>query len=188
MENIDESRIFVVISQTGTILSRVLKVLTGAKYNHASIGLYEDLELMYSFGRLNPYNPFYGGFVEESPHFGTFKRFKNTDILVLSIDVGKNTHDEMLSTIQNMKSHRKEYHYNYKGLFLAPFNICSKKDKRYYCSEFVKDIMQDFGVEGSEKIPDIVKPIHFLDLPADVLYEGKLKHYSIKTHEFSNMS
>lgn len=30
---------------------------------------------MYSFGRLNPYNPFWGGFVHESIDKGTFKRF-----------------------------------------------------------------------------------------------------------------
>ena len=34
-----------------------------------------DLERMYSFGRRHPYNPFWGGFVIESPRTGTFKRF-----------------------------------------------------------------------------------------------------------------
>ena len=38
-----------VISQTGTLLSRILKQITGAEYNHASISLSRDLERMYSF-------------------------------------------------------------------------------------------------------------------------------------------
>ena len=68
-------QLYIVISQTGTLLSRILKQITDAEYNHASISLSRDLERMYSFGRRHPYNPFWGGFVIESPSTGTFKRF-----------------------------------------------------------------------------------------------------------------
>ena len=54
-------QLYIVISQTGTLLSRILKQITGAEYNHASISLSRDLERMYSFGRRHPYNPFWGG-------------------------------------------------------------------------------------------------------------------------------
>ena len=70
--------VYIVISQTGTILSRILKVFTDREYNHASISLKDDLSVTYSFGRKHPYNPFLGRFVTESPDFGTFKRFANT--------------------------------------------------------------------------------------------------------------
>ena len=52
-------QLYIVISQTGTLLSRILKQITGAEYNHASISLPRDLERMYSFGRRHPYNPFW---------------------------------------------------------------------------------------------------------------------------------
>ena len=32
-------QLYIVISQTGTLLSRILKQITGAEYNHASISL-----------------------------------------------------------------------------------------------------------------------------------------------------
>ena len=48
-------QLYIVISQTGTLLSRILKQITGAEYNHASISLSRDLERMYSFGRRHPY-------------------------------------------------------------------------------------------------------------------------------------
>ncbi len=50
---------------TGTILSRVVKLYTKKEYSHVSIALDENLEEMYSFGRLNPYIAFIGGFVRE---------------------------------------------------------------------------------------------------------------------------
>lgn len=39
-------QLYIVISQTGTLLSRILKQITGAEYNHASISLSRDLERM----------------------------------------------------------------------------------------------------------------------------------------------
>ena len=79
--------IYVVLSQTGTVFSKVLKFFTHAEYNHASISLEPTLEHMYSFGRLNPYNPFIGGFVEEGKNRGTFKRFYKTKAMVLEFNV-----------------------------------------------------------------------------------------------------
>ena len=46
-------QIYIVISQTGTILSRILKLVTKAEYNHASISLVPDLNTMYSFVSAN---------------------------------------------------------------------------------------------------------------------------------------
>ena len=89
-------QLYIVISQTGTLLSRILKQITGAEYNHASISLSRDLERMYSFGRRHPYNPFWGGFVIESPRTGTFKRFSETRVLVLSVSVTEEQHAEQL--------------------------------------------------------------------------------------------
>ena len=41
-------QLYIVLSQTGTLLSRLIRYITGAEYNHASISMSEDLEKMYS--------------------------------------------------------------------------------------------------------------------------------------------
>ena len=58
-------KVYVILSYTGTILSKIVKAFTMKQYSHTSISLDENLKQMYSFGRLNPYNPFIGGFVHE---------------------------------------------------------------------------------------------------------------------------
>ena len=58
-------KIYIVLTYTGTILSRIVKFYTGKEYSHVSIALDENLEEMYSFGRLHPYVAFIGGFVHE---------------------------------------------------------------------------------------------------------------------------
>lgn len=57
--------IYIVISQTGTWLSTLIKLYTKQKYNHVSISLENSLSDMYSFGRINPSNPFSGGFAQK---------------------------------------------------------------------------------------------------------------------------
>lgn len=172
--------IYIVISQTGTVLSRVLKIITGAEYNHVSIGLNDDLHLMYSFGRKNPYNPFYGGFVLESPDFGTFKRFSNTKVKIIKLEIDESKYKAISKQMKYMSENSNKYGYNYIGLYLAWFKIVLKFNNRYYCSEFVKDILVKHGIEGNDLLGNIPQPIHFLDLPnADLIYSGKLKDYSI---------
>ncbi len=171
--------IYIIITQTGTVLSRILKFITRRDYNHASISVYPDLHKMYSFGRLNPYNPFWGGFVEESKDFGTFKRFRNTEAMVLSVAVSDDTYDTICKTLNSMIADRKNYHYNYLGLWLASVKIHRQAENCYYCSEFVKHILLENGIEGADNLEKIVHPMHFLSLPdAKNIYCGKLRDFS----------
>ncbi len=174
-----EDKIYIVLTQTGTLLSRILKQITGAEYNHVSIGVSKNLDEMYSFGRKNPYYPFWGGFVVESRHYGTFKRFKNTKAMVIEISVGEQTKKQISEFVLKICENRKAYHYNYFGLVLAYFNIFLERKNYFYCSEFVRFVLREFDVEGSQNMEDIVQPIHFLELPySDVIYTGKLCDYS----------
>lgn len=145
-------QIYIVISQTGTLLSRILKQITGAEYNHASISLSRDLERMYSFGRRHPYNPFWGGFVIESPRTGTFKRFSETKVLVLSVSVTEEQHAELKEMLDVMWKRRRKYGYNYIGLCLAYFHIVWKQEGCYYCSEFVGELLTKSRVDGTEQL------------------------------------
>ena len=172
-------KIYIVISQTGTILSRILKLVTGAEYNHASISLSDDLSQMYSFGRLHPYNPFLGGFVMESPYAGTFKRFSKTKVVVLPVEISEETYKEIQKQCEEMYLERGKYHYNYLGVGLAAFHINFQKENCYYCSEFVKDVLKKYEIEGAEELQGIVQPIHFLSLPYTPSYCGRLSEYVV---------
>lgn len=179
VETIDDRSVYVVVSQTGTILSQILKIFTRCEYNHASISLSKDLNIMYSFGRKNPYNPFWAGFVRESVDFGTFKRFYKTKAKVLKLHIGDEDYENIKNFIAFMTENQKEYHYNYLGLCLAAFNISKNFDKRYYCSEFVKDMLIKFNVDGADKLKGIPHPMNFTEMPeAEEIFCGRLKDYS----------
>ena len=170
--------IYIVISQTGTILSVLLKSITKKEYNHASISLNKNLSPMYSFGRMNPYNPVWGGFVLESINAGTFKRFKNTRAIVLEIPIEKEDYENLRDRLRSMHKNSNNYGYNYLGLFMAAIKIKWSQKNAFYCSEFVKDLLIMYRVNGYEQLVGIVHPIQFLNLPeARVVYKGRLRNY-----------
>lgn len=179
MEN--ENYIYVVISQTGTILSRILKIVTKSEYNHASISLSPDLHTMYSFGRKHPYNPFFGGFVKESAEYGTLKRFSQTKIIVLKTPLTNTEYEKLSRLIDFMSKNQKSYKYNYLGLLLAALKIHLRLNRSYYCSEFVRDILVKYKVKGAEGLNEIIHPMDFLQLPDyEIIYKGKLHSYKQK--------
>lgn len=170
-------KIYIVLAHTGTLLSRIIKMRTGAEYTHSSIALDENLEQMYSFGRKYSYIAFIGGFVKEGASFGTYKRFYKTEISVFEIPVTDEQYDIICERIEYIKVHRKEYRFNVLGLFGAGFNKRLQFNKTYYCAEFVKKLLETAGIDTSE-LPEIIKPENFKNLSnAKLIYKGKLKKY-----------
>lgn len=156
----------------------MLKFFTRAEYNHASISLEPTLEHMYSFGRINPYNPFIGGFVEEGKDKGTFKRFDKTKAMVIELVVSEEKYKALTYFIEYFKFHKKEFGYNYLGILFACFKRCYKNRNRFYCSEFVKACLKVFDIENSKDLPPIVKPIDFLKLNnKNIIFSGYLHNY-----------
>ena len=145
-------KIYIVMTQTGTLLSRVIKIYSGCKYAHVSLSLDKNLDEMYSFGRLNPYNPFWGGFIHERVNSGTFKRFKK------------------------MEERINPYRFNILGLIGAGFNISVHMKDHFYCAEFIKYLLEAGGVKVS--LPKIVAPDDFMTIPnTKMIYMGKLSKY-----------
>ena len=170
--------IYLVLSQTGTILSKTIKVITNKEYNHISLSLDGSLDKMYSFGRKSPNNPFIGVFVVEGINKGTFLKFQDTKCKVIEISVSDKQYEELCSNIYYMLVNREKYKYNLLGLCLAAFHICLKFDNKFYCSEFVRYIMNLSDIDVS-MIPEIAHPTDFVNMENNVVYEGLLRDYSV---------
>ena len=172
-------KIYIVVSRTGTLLSKMIHLITKDEYTHASLALSPELEIMYSFGRKNPLNPFIGGFVVEGKNTGTFKRFKNTRVKVLELDVTEEEYERIQDSIIDFIKNKNAYRYNYEGLLLAVFDVNIEKRNAYYCSQFVKSVLERNNVIASSQLPDITSPNDFLSLNySNILYQGMLREYS----------
>ncbi|MDE7121532.1 MAG: hypothetical protein K2O42_05165, partial [Oscillospiraceae bacterium] len=177
----EEPAIYLVLSQTGTILSRILKHVTKSEYNHASISLDKNMNHMYSFGRRNPYNPVWGGFIQESPFFGTMKRFHNTTAVILRVPVSDMQYQNLKDLLTGMYTEKEKYAYNIPGLFLAGLGIVYQHENQYYCSEFVRYALTKFRIIDPGRFKPITIPEDFLKLDAyEIIYIGNLREYAFR--------
>lgn len=171
-------KIYIVLTHTGTIVSKIIKLFTKNKYTHVSISLDEDMDEMYSFGRLNPYNPFIGGFVKEEIESGTFKRFKNTTSQVFSLEVTDEQYEKVSKQISKMYDNKSIYKFNIRGLALALFRKRQKRKNKFYCSEFVRYVLENSNIQ-KEELSNVIKPEDFRKLSELHLeYEGLLRTYN----------
>lgn len=172
-------RIYLILTYSGTILSHIIKIYTRDEFAHVSISLDEELNQMYSFGRLNPYNPFIGGFVHEGINIGTFKRFRKTQTAVYSIMISDEQYKKIKETIKLIRECPIAYKFNIIGLFGAGFNIRIHMRHSFYCAEFVKYLLEKARVKNN--LPEIIKPEDFKRLDNIRLeYKGSLCEYSVK--------
>lgn len=177
----EDPAIYLVLTQTGTLLSRLLKHITKSEYNHVSISLDKQMHRMYSFGRRNPYNPVWGGFMQESPFFGTMKRFRNTTAVILRVPVSAVQHRDLTELLTAMHLEKEKYSYNIPGLFLAGLGIVYQHENQYYCSEFVRYALTKFEIIAPEHFNPITLPEDFLRLDAyEIIYIGNLREYAFR--------
>jgi len=176
-------KIYIILAHTGTILSNIIRYWTKDEFSHASIALDADLEEMYSFGRLNPYNPFWGSFVHEHINKGTFKRFKNTTAKVYSIFVTDEQYEKAKKIIKYFENNKQKYRFNFIGLACVSINKKITRKNTFYCAEFVKHILKMAGVSEVNELPEIIRPENFKQLQGMRLeYEGLLRKYKKKKH------
>ena len=176
-------KIYIVITYTGTNLSKIIKYYTHSEFSHVSISLDEELERMYSFGRLNPYNPFLGSFVHEHINKGTFKRFKKTKTEVYSMFVTDEQYEKAKKTIEYFNNNKQKYKFNIIGLACVSINKKIMRKNSFYCAEFVKHILKVIGITEVNQLPKIIRPQNFKQLKGLRLeYEGLLKKYKKKNY------
>ena len=133
---------------------------------------------MCSFARYYTFFPFWGGFVKESTDKGILKKYRKTKILVLKVSASKQQVENIKDKINEMFLSKRKYRYDMFGVFLAGFGVKVNRKYRYYCSEFVRAIMVNYGVIDKDALPEIVKPIDFINLKnAEKIYEGVLDDY-----------
>lgn len=173
-------RIYLVLTYTGTILAKIIKYYTHTDFSHVSISLDENLEEMYSFGRIYSYIPFLGGYVHERVDSGTYKRFKNTEAAIYILEVTNEQYNIIENVIHDMYKNKEIYKFNVIGLFANGLNIkYEDRENYFYCVQFVKYLLNKANIDLD--LPDIAKPSDFKKVKKLSLeYKGKLNKYSIE--------
>lgn len=169
----NNKEVFLVLSRTGTMPSNVIALFTQKEYSHVSISFDKSLTKMYSFGRLNPTKVLPAGFIEENVNDGVFALFPKSRCLVYKLNVTDKQFDKLKLEISKFTDKHTEYKYSIKGAIMAYFKKPYKKDKHYFCSQFVSEVLINSGIYKTEKVPELIKPMDLLEIKDKTfIYEG----------------
>ena len=171
----NEKKIYIVLTQTYTTIARIIKSITKDKYSHASISLDIKCNNMYSFGRKYIYFPFYGIFLKEDLRKGLFIRNKNALVAIYEIKVTKKQYNKIKDKIKEIEFNNKGY--NIIWLLLAHFRVKLHR-RKYYCSEFVYEVLSNKEIEIYNKENTLFKPEELITNNRFVkIFEGKIRDY-----------
>ena len=169
--------IYLLLTNTNSVLSTMIGAITHDKYNHISIALDQDLTEVYSFGRLEPNNPLHGGFTKEDVVSDFFSR---ANCQIHELQLTNEQYNQLLASINKFKRTDSLYRYNLLGLVPAARKIPWDRDYYYFCSEFVATVLIEAGVLNKNVIPSILTPQQVLrELDASLIYEGTLYEYKM---------
>ncbi|MGM8216577.1 hypothetical protein ACLIA0_13495 [Bacillaceae bacterium W0354] len=180
-----KKRIYVLLTDTGTLFTKMIKRFTNAPYNHASIVFDEELNEIYSFGRKHPRNPLNAGFIKEDVYIGTYRHYYNTRCKLLKIEVSPNVHIRIRDVIQNFNNNKDKYSYNLLGLIGVAINLPISQRDKYFCSQFVSEVFEKSGLYLWDLPSALVTPNDFSVHPRfEMVYEGRLYDYPLLDKEF----
>lgn len=170
-----EKKIYILLTDTGTTFTRLIKLFTKKPYNHASISFDSELSEVYSFGRKRINNPFHGGFVKEDMNNSLFK---HADCAIYSFTVTDAQVQKMKCYIKGIEEDKESYRYNFLGLFGFLLNKPINRKKAFFCSQFVASVLKECNNINFKKPLSLIAPDDLQKVSQfHLVYEGKLKDY-----------
>lgn len=169
----EEPSIYLVFSRTGTWLSRLINITTKSQYTHVALSLDSNFNNMYTFGRLNPNNPFSAGLTIESLYDGVYEKSSSCESLICKIPV---TNTQLQALIEEIHRHYNsdiKYRYNFLGLFAVLLDRPWKREHHYFCSQFVTELLINSGIWDSPKQPELTRPIDLININnKEIVFQG----------------
>ncbi|MBO0610508.1 hypothetical protein [Myceligenerans salitolerans] len=169
--------VYVVLSRSSTVPSRLIGVVTGDRLTHAALALDPGLEYMFGFGRRSPANPLSGCFRRERLDDPLYERLGSLPGLVLEVPVTPVQHDAIRAQVEAFLLDGHRYRYNFAGLLDHVTGRTREDAYRFFCSEFVYHVLYQAGVCDLRVPRGQVRPQTLLSLPGRVVFDGDLLRY-----------
>ena len=167
--------IYILLSKSDTYVSKMIKIATSDFYTHSSIAFDASLQPLYSFARRFSYSPLPAGIRYECICDGYFKKHSDIPCALFELPVEDDVYESAKQYVESMMGESRKYRYNVIGLFLCKFNIAYSRENRYFCSEFIGEVLEKSNALKFDKSPSLLHPVDFAEHPGLIrLFEGNI--------------
>ena len=167
--------IYILLTRSQTIVSRLVHLSTGDTYTHASIAWDDELTTLCSFARRHTALPLPAGLVREELCGGYYDLHRYMPCALLRLPVEDETHRLLRQQIEEMFTDAARYRYSVAGLLCCRAGRELERDGRCFCSQFVAGMLERCGAVTLPKPASLMRPEDLLDLPGvRVVHIGRL--------------
>lgn len=171
----DMKDIYILLTKTGTVLSKTIAKVTKDPYTHVGISLDKELTELYSFGRKSKYNPLNNGFVKEEMVGSIYEKNMECDCAMYKMQVTDEQYFKLKHEIMIMKLTESYYSYNLLGLVYYYIGLERKRENKYFCSEFVSEMLHRIDALPEGFVPERIRPADFTKMDVfQEVYSGSL--------------
>lgn len=145
--------ITILLTRYKDFFGRVLCDIGGDAYSHASISIDENEEIFYSFNKK--------GFVVEKPKKYMPKK-RMPDSACIRLKVPEEVYFKIQQEIQFFLERKEKYSYSLFGTLLCFLHIPHKFHDKYFCSQFVAELLEKAGAVELRKEVSLYLPSQLL--------------------------
>ena len=155
-------KIYVLITKTGTVPSKIIGKLSRARFSHASLSIDNEFTDMFSFGRKGM-KVFPGGFAKENLRTRVLKKYEDCPCEVISKEVTDENYEKIKNKACYFSDNKDLFGYSYIGIFACWCRIKLKFKNRYFCSQCVSEILKAGNVQLPYD-PLLMRPMDFMKI------------------------
>ncbi len=168
-------QVYILLSRTGTIPSRLIYKMTSGAFTHTSFSLLPETDRFYSYARRKINNPFCAGLIEENIHTEVFARYPNCHCSLFSLTVSDEGYERIRKELDLYWKNYARATYNFLGILPIRLGIPVHRKFKLTCSQFVALMLNASGDIELPKDPYVMLPNDFLKIKnIKKLYEGRL--------------
>lgn len=147
-------KVTILLTKYSDLFGRFICGISKNRYSHASISIDEKEEIFYSFNAK--------GFVIEKPKKRT-PRTRMPGSVCIRMQVPDETYALIKKEIDCFLESKEQYAYSCLGVVLCLLHIPYKFKNRYFCSQFVAEVLSGAGAVELKKKESLYLPGQLLD-------------------------
>lgn len=168
-------KLYIALVDTPGLFAWIIRHVIKINYIHVVLSLDDSFREAYSFGRRNPFIPFFAGFEKED--IGRiYQAFPTARYRIYTMECTKQQKQEIAFQLKQCYQRRFQYHYCIIGLFFLLAGKPFYQHNHYTCSSFIARLLENNGVLSFSKHFSLVTPRDFYEYGQNnIIYEGSLR-------------
>lgn len=168
-------KIYILLTKSSTILSKMVGIVTADKYTHVSISFEKSLQPMYSSSRKNGKTLFPAGPCTENFQRGYLKNHLHIPCALYELTVSDEVYYSAKAEVEQIIDNADDYSFNIIGLLLCRMNIPYRRKKHFFCSQFVGEVLNKSQALQLPKDTSLMRPSDYMTIPDLVCqFSGRL--------------